>query len=124
MFILDTNAIIYYLEGEEPATAKIEDLFRGDHTIYVSAITEVELLRFARLTDVDYLKIGVFLSTVSTIPVDSTIARVAGVVGRIHGVTGLADSIIAATALLTGSEVVTRNVRDFNKVTGLRVKRI
>ncbi len=123
MFILDTNAIIYYLEGEEPATAKIEDLFRGDHTIYVSAITEVELLRFARLTDVDYLKIGVFLSTVASIPVDSTIARVAGLVGRLYEVP-LADSVIAATALLMESEVVTRNVRDFTKINGLRVKRI
>ena len=123
MFTLDTNAIIYYLEGEEPATSKIEGLFRGEYTIYVSAITEVELLRFSRLSRKEIQQIATFLSLVTIVPVDSVIARLSGAVGRIYGVP-LADSIIAATALLTGSEVVTRNVRDFNKVTGLRVKRI
>ena len=36
----------------------------------------------------------------------------------------LADSIIAATALFTGTALLTRNVRDFKRVAGLRVEAI
>ncbi len=33
----------------------------------------------------------------------------------------LGDSIVAATAVLNGLELYTRNVDDFNKIPGLRV---
>ena len=124
MFTLDTCAILYYTKGEQPATAKLDGLFRGEYTIYVSAITVAELFRFPRLSKRETQQIEEFLSkTISVIPVDSSVARMAGFIGRVYGVP-LADSVIAATALFTRSEVVTRNVRDFTKIYGLRVKRI
>lgn len=49
---------------------------------------------------------------------------IAGRAGRIRRETGLhvPDALIAATALEHDLELVTRNVRDFRKVEGLRVR--
>ena len=63
------------------------------------------------------------LEAVSVIPLDSRIARAAGALRRLYRI-GIADSAIAATALFTGSAVLTRNARDFEKVPNLPVVRI
>jgi predicted nucleic acid-binding protein len=83
-------------------------------------MTEAELFSFADLGDAETEKIEAFLKTVSILPMDSRIARLAGAVRRTYG-TAIADSIIAATALFTGSAIMTRNVRDFHKIESLTV---
>jgi predicted nucleic acid-binding protein len=55
--------------------------------------------------------------------VDLHLAQLSGVLGRTYRLK-LADSIIAATALYTGSTIVTRNTRDFKKVASLEVMSI
>lgn len=97
--------------------------FTKNKPIYISTVTEAELFRFPGLTDEEAKDIDTFLETISIVPVDSHIARLAGFVGRRYAVK-LADSIIAATALYTGTEVLTRNVRDFKKIKDLRVLRV
>lgn len=91
--------------------------------MYVSVITQLELLSFPSLTDAEASRIEELLAAVALIPVDSQIARLAASVRRVHRV-GVSDSVIAATALFTGSILLTRNVRDFMKVKGLSVRRI
>jgi toxin FitB len=54
-------------------------------------------------------------------PVDRQVAERAGRIRREAGVR-LPDALIAATALVHGLTVHTRNVRDFKRVTGLRVR--
>ncbi|MBI4032478.1 PIN domain-containing protein, partial [Candidatus Berkelbacteria bacterium] len=56
-------------------------------------------------------------------PVDSKIAPVAAFIRRTHRLK-LADSIIAATALFTGTTLITRNTQDFRKVHRLKLKKI
>ena len=123
MYTLDTNTILYYQKEEENVVTILENLFGENTPMYVSAVTEAELFRYSNLTQDEAWRIGVFLRSVSVIPVDSRIARIAGTVGRKYGVR-LADSIVGATALFTGSAVLTRNVRDFKRIKGLRVERI
>lgn len=64
-----------------------------------------------------------FLQWIAVIPLDSQMARVAGKLRRDHRLK-LADSVIAATALFTGSTLVTRNVRDFRRIPSLMVGKI
>lgn len=52
--------------------------------------------------------------------VDRPVAEAAGNIRRATAIK-LPDALIAATALLTGSKLLTRNVRDFRKVKGLRL---
>jgi predicted nucleic acid-binding protein len=55
------------------------------------------------------------LTTLTVIDVDSRIAQLSGQLRARYGIKAL-DSFIAATALMTGTTLVTRNVRDFHRV--------
>jgi len=52
---------------------------------------------------------------------DRTIAERGGALRRTFGM-GAADALIAATALEHGLQLTTRNVRDFKKIPGLRLR--
>ena len=115
MYTLDTNAIIYYLKSEQAAVSVLEPLFAQDIAIYVSAITELELFSFPALTDEDISAISQLLTSVVIIPVDSRLARFAGYLRRAYRLK-TADSAIAATALLTHTMLLTRNMQDFQRI--------
>ncbi|MBI2622974.1 MAG: type II toxin-antitoxin system VapC family toxin [Candidatus Liptonbacteria bacterium] len=123
VYTLDTNAVIYYLKGEFASASAAREVFEGDAPVYVSVITQLELLSFPSLTDAEASRIEELLATIALIPVDSQIARLAAGVRRAYRI-GVSDSVIAATALFTGSTLLTRNVRDFMKVKGLSVRRM
>lgn len=122
-FTFDTNAIIYYLKGDKKVSSFIEEILNGNSSIYISTITEVELFGFPRITKIEAYKIEKILETISIIPLDSRIARMAASIRQLYKLK-TADSVIAATALFTSSVLVTRNVKDFLKVTDLQVKSI
>jgi predicted nucleic acid-binding protein len=86
-------------------------------------ITEVELFGFPQLSDEEAERIEKFLHTVSIIPMDSQIARLTGTIRKKHQLR-IADSVIAATALFTGTRLLTRNVGDFKKVPELHIQEI
>lgn len=122
-FTFDTNAIIYYLKGDKKASNYIDEILRSNPSIYISTITEVELFGFSRMTEIEANQIEKILETISIIPLDSRIARMAARIRQIYKLK-TADSVIAATALFTGSVLVTRNGKDFAKVTDLQIKSI
>src|SRR3990167_3356968 len=122
-FTFDTNAIIYYLKGDKKVSNPIEEILNENPSIYISTITEVELFGFPKITDIEAYQIEKILETVSIIPLDSKIARMAARIRQLYKLK-TADSVIAATALFTSSILVTRNVKDFLKVTDLQVKLI
>ena len=123
MYTLDTNAIVYYLKDDTDAVAVLRGVFAQDAPIYVSAVTELELFAFANLSRDEESLIENLLTTVSVIPVDSRIARLAALMRRHYRVKDT-DSIIAATAIFTGSTLLTRNTRDFRKVPNLAIGKI
>lgn len=123
MYTFDTNVIIYYLKGDLGAVSLVRDILERNVSIYVSVITEIELFGFSGLNVEEARQIEAILNTVSVISLDSRIARLAGFLRRQYRLK-IADSVIAATALFTGTALVTRNVRDFQKVSGLSVLKI
>lgn len=123
MYTLDTNAVLYYLGGDQHIREVIDRALERQLPLYVSAITVAELLRFPRLTAEEETNIKTFLSVCSIINVDSIVADRSAAIGRSYGLK-LADSIIAATALFTGSVLLTRNIRDFRRVSELIVQRV
>ena len=123
MYTLDTNAVIYYLKNDAIAVPILKEVFAKPAPIYLSTISEIELLGFSRLGENEEFLIENILQTLAILPVDSRIARIAGNLRR-NFCLQLADSAIAATALFTGSALLTRNVKDFQKVTQLSIKEI
>jgi len=123
MYTLDTNAIIYYLRGDVSAIPELESVFAQPSPIYISAVTEAELFSFSLLSNNEMMQIEKLLRTLSIIPFDSHLARLSGLIRR-HYRLKLPDSMIAATALFTGSTLVTRNIKDFRKIPNLLVLHI
>lgn len=123
MYTLDTNAIIYYLKGDKAASLILDKIFSDNFTVYISTITQIELLGFSNITAQELEQIEELLKAVAIIPLDSNIAQIAGFLRRYYSI-HIADSAIAATALFTGTTLVTRDTAHFKKVPNLSVKKI
>ncbi|TSC67904.1 MAG: PilT protein domain protein [Parcubacteria group bacterium Gr01-1014_66] len=98
-------------------------IFDSRVAIYVSTITEIEVLGFPQLTDEEKTEIEKMLKTMLIVPLDSQIANIAASIRRMYRLK-TPDSAVAATALFTGTILLTRNIGDFKKITGLRVEEI
>lgn len=123
MYTLDTNAIIYYLKDEPIATPLLCEIFAQPAILYISAITEIELFGFPFLASEEQKQIEEVLQTIVIIPVDSRVARAAASLRREFRLK-IPDSAVAATALLTGSTLLTRNQKDFRRVPHLQLQSI
>ena len=84
-------------------------------------VVEAELLSFSKWTPGEHRAAEAFLEQhFISVPFDRSVARVAAKI-RQSSHLALPDSAIAASAFLTHSALVTRDVTDFRKVPGLRV---
>ncbi len=123
MYTLDTNAIIYYQKDEPSVVKVLQPLFAQPGLFFVSTVSELELFSFAPLSQHEIDRIGRILAALTIVVLDSTIARIAGELRRRFELK-LPDSAIAATSLETGSVLITRNVRDFQRVPNLELLKI
>jgi predicted nucleic acid-binding protein len=118
VYTLDTNAIIYYLDEEPSVVPLLDPILGHDRAIFVSVVTELELLSHPGLTEEDREEIQQLLMSVVIFPLESRLAQLAGALRRQYHLK-TPDSIVAATALLTRTTLVTRNIRDFQGIDGL-----
>lgn len=118
MFVLDTNTIIYYATGDQSVKR-----FLNSHTeslIYLPSIAVAEYLSYPSLTPEAIEAFKAFASQMVILNLDFSLAELAAAIKRNYNVK-LDDAIIASAAILTGSVLVTRNIRDFKKIKGLKL---
>jgi predicted nucleic acid-binding protein len=72
---------------------------------------------------VEVARIDALLTTLTVIDVDSRIAQLSRQLRASYGIKAL-DSFIAATALMTGTTLATRNVRDFRRIPTLAIREL
>ena len=124
MYTLDTNAIIYYLDRDPAVVVLLDRLFDNvDATFYVSTVTELELYSYPDLNDEEEAAITRLLTDMFVVPLDSRLARYAGYLRRLYRLK-TPDSAIAATAMLTKTTLLTRNMDDFRQIEYLKVQEI
>jgi predicted nucleic acid-binding protein len=111
--VLDTNIIIYFLEGR-----LAEPLPEGD--LGVSIISEIELLSHGQLDKAGEAVIRAFLSSVDLVGLTTPIKEASITLRRQHRLT-IPDAIIAATALTTHAELLTNDAR-LAGVAGVRTR--
>lgn len=117
--LLDTSVLIDFLRGRQEAV----ELIRGLAALPISSeICRVELLQGLRESEqADAAELS---RLIEWVPVVEPISIRAGELGRrwrpSHSGIGAADLIIAATAQLTGTALLTLNVRHFPMMEGLR----
>jgi hypothetical protein len=93
--------------------------------LFISSITECELLSFPKLTKSEEEKINELLKESFIIfPFDSLRARQAANIRQEIPTLKLPDAAIAALALEMNTPLVTRNIRDFKKIPNLKLLKI
>lgn len=117
---IDSNILIAYFNADRELRTVLNKWKATSQPLLVSTISIAEVLSFTNLTTHDIKRIEVFLEQhFLNVHVDSVIAREAGRIRRRYGLK-LPDAIIAATALVTRTPLVTRD-DDFAKVNELEL---
>src|SRR3989338_10673958 len=119
-YTLDTNAIIYYTGNDEKAVLAIRPLLLSGALIYVPTVVITEVLS-VELSQEEHAATEMIFGTTQVIPLYEHIARLAADIRKTTRLK-FPDAAIAATALTTRSSIVTRNVRDFKRVSGLAIE--
>ncbi len=118
---IDTNIIIGYLNGEEQIITTLTHWRKEGLTLFLPTVVEAEVLSFSGWTETEELATTFFLEeNFTSISFDRTVARLAARLRRETKIK-FPDAAIAATALSTRTPLITRNVRDFKRISGLRV---
>ncbi len=121
--LIDTDIIIDHLSGQAISTSLLKRLIVGDEFIgFYSAITEIELFSAETIEDGQAEDIFLLLGSMVRADVDSDVAQCAGrLLGKYRKSNGLemADAVIAATAMMHGMPVVSRNVKHYSFIPGL-----
>lgn len=118
--LIDTDVLVDYLRGRNEAVNYIDNL---SASLFLSVITVAEL--YAGVRDrKERAQLDSFIGAFGVIPLDYTIAVTGGLYrrdyGKSHG-TGLADALIAATAMTRQLILVTLNKKHFPMVKTLVV---
>jgi tRNA(fMet)-specific endonuclease VapC len=126
MIVADTDVLIDFLAGREPAAARVTREL-GSGNLWTTVITRFEMLSGARGLRARQI-VGELLDSIKSVPLDVSAADRAADVRRTlarKGVgIGMADSLIAGIALQIGGTLLTRNLRHFERVEGLDLARL
>ncbi|WP_445732039.1 type II toxin-antitoxin system VapC family toxin [Mariniflexile sp.] len=106
---LDTNIILYLLNGDETLAELL-----NEKQLYISIITELELLAYKGITAKEEKVIKEFISQCKTITINSSVKQETIRIRKTYN-TKLPDSIIIATALYLDLPLVTSDI-EFKKV--------
>ncbi|HXR07527.1 MAG TPA: type II toxin-antitoxin system VapC family toxin, partial [Candidatus Acidoferrum sp.] len=112
--LLDSNILIY---AANKSTPEIESLATSADNA-VAVVTRIEVYGFTRLKPEEQAALDILFRRLTVHPLDEAVVARA-IALRQQRKMGLADAIVAATALVHNLTLVTRNEEDFRHVTGL-----
>jgi predicted nucleic acid-binding protein len=107
-FLLDTNAVLDFLKGEEKITTIFQTEMK-DKPRFVSEITRMELLGYPDISPDEEAIIKQFLSLVEILPCDEIVVNRVIQLRRMNKKLKLPDAIIAATAIEHQLTLVSRD---------------
>jgi len=115
-YLIDTNAIVDYLENKLPA--KSNDLI-DNITIQLSVISRIEILVWDKASGDLLTILNDFISSSIVFDLTESIVLEAVAVRKKYRLK-LPDAIIAATAIVNNLTLITRNMSDFKKIARLK----
>ena len=125
MFALDTNTVIYYFKGLGGVSDRL--LATSPREVVIPSIVVYELGRGVLKAGSSKRReqLALFLDAFTILPFGRTegaaAAQISGELEARGLPIGPLDVLIAGTALAHGSTLVTRNLREFSRVEGLKV---
>ncbi len=111
---VDTNILLYLISGDETIT----DILDGK-SIFISFITELELLSFKDMNESEEQKINELLSSISIIDINPEIKRLVIKLKKIYKIK-LPDLIIASTAYFLNQPFITAD-KQLNQISELTI---
>jgi len=117
--LVDTNILIYHTKGAQIATSFLARLLT-QQALHISILTKIEFLGWDKHTAEGFEKCQRLINTAHIYPVEENISNKAIELKRRSSIK-LADSVIAATALLNNLKLATRNTDDFRGIDGLEI---
>ena|SRR5450631_2959532 len=108
VYLIDTNIIIYYLEGEQAAISFLRT-HRGQ--LAISSITWMETLSYPFSADQELI-VRTFLQEFRLVEISSSVMELSVEIRRKKKMK-LPDAIIAASAVHHDMILLTRNIKDF-----------
>ena len=115
-YLIDSNVVIYLSSDKIPEPGKKLVAKIIDSQPEISIITKIELLGFRIIPKY----ITLFIDTAAIINIDDEIVNRTIQIRKKHKIK-LPDAIIAATAIVNNQILVTRNNKDFDKITGVQI---
>lgn len=116
--LVDTDVLVDFLRGHKKAIAFVNEF---SSRIILSSIVVAELYAGVK-GDAELTILENFISLFRVVPLTAVIAKNGGLYkrdfGKSHGV-GLADAVLAATAIAEKAELKTLNVRHYPMLSGL-----
>jgi tRNA(fMet)-specific endonuclease VapC len=123
MIVADSDVLIDFLAGHGPAADRVASELEA-RQLATTAVSRFELLAGAR-TPRQERAVRVLIDSLDALPVDRAAADRAAAIRRSLERRGaplaMADCLIAGIVLQRGLRLLTRNVRHFERVEGLRV---
>lgn len=121
---IDANIVIAYLNGDIGVIRQMTAWKEQGRTFFLSTVAEAEILSFPDFSIAELRTTEKFLEeNFISLPIDRSVARRAASFRRTSRMK-LPDAVIAATAIGSRMPLVTRNVKDFRKITSLRIVEI
>ena len=114
-FILDTNTILYLLNGDKTLSELLHQ-----KNLYISFITEIELLSYNKLTTKDKHEIKQFIDDCIIVDMNNDIKKTAIQIRNKYN-TKLGDCLIAATAVYADFPIITAD-KGFSKIKELNLE--
>ena len=128
MVCLDTTTLIDFLKGEAKAIAMVQGIEWEGERVSITAPTVLEIARgldIKHLTAQEKVMTNEFINTVNILDLDCDAAILAGAIEtdlQRSGMTlDLADIMIGAIAIVNDEMFITRNVKHFKGIKGLKV---
>lgn len=122
--VLDTDVLIDLLHKREPSTEFLRELRARGETLATTSVNAAELWRGAR-TPSAREAVARLLTALHDVPFGPRAARRFGdimeALDRAGASMGNSDGMIAAATLEAGGRIVTRNAKEFQRVSGLEV---
>ncbi len=130
MICLDSDFLISLLRGNKEAKQKVEKLEETSKTIVTTAINVLELyIGIVAVDGISGKRIETtreFISNLTILPLDGNSAErsayILNSLKKIGKTIGLKDSLIAGIALEHKADILTRNIKHFERVSGLKIE--
>lgn len=119
-YLLDSNCIIDYLSVrfEEQALKQVRAIIQDD--FFISVITKIEVLGFIPNKTTLETATTVFMDIAKSFPLTDEIVSQTIEIRKHHKIK-IPDAVIAATAMVHGMTLLSRNINDFKNIDGLTV---